>query len=225
MDPQRVGARAVNMDARQIFDAVAATAAASVFDFMPAGPAAAGGEGPRDAGFRVRAPALPAVMAALRDQPALAFDFLQNLTAVDWPKRGAIDVVYHLFSYRHRHSICVRAEAPREAPVLPSVTALWPVANWLEREQFDLMGVIFDGHPDLRRLLMPDDWNGYPLRKDWTEPKTYRGMPTTRPSPLDLLVEYDRAHLTGNPRDAAGPAAIPIPAPIPVPAPDKDPVV
>jgi NADH-quinone oxidoreductase subunit C len=137
---------------------------------------------------------LPALATILRDDPALRFDFLQNLTAVDWIKRDVIEVVYHLFSYPHRHAIAVKVDLPRAAPRVPSVASVWPTADWMEREQFDLLGVVFLNHPDLRRLLMPDDWVGHPMRKDYHEPRSYRGMPTSRPSPLDLLSGYDRAH-------------------------------
>jgi NADH-quinone oxidoreductase subunit C len=103
-----------------------------------------------------------------------------------------VEVVYHFFSYVHRHDLTVKIDLPRDKPVVPSVAALWPSANWQEREQFDLLGVEFTGHPDLRRILLPEDWVGHPLRKDWTEPAEYRGMSTTRPNTLDLLPLYDR---------------------------------
>jgi len=189
------------MKAREIFERVAARAGhEAVFALDEAAEADAPAdkakppEAGRDASFQARPADLMAVMGALRDEPELQFDFLQNLTAVDWVKREVIQVVYHLFSYAHRHEICVRVEVPRAAPHVASVVSLWPTANWHEREQFDLLGVVFEGHPDLRRLLMPDDWVGHPMRKDFQEPKTYRGMPTSRPSPMDLLVTYDRAH-------------------------------
>lgn len=158
-------------------------------------------DGPRDAFLRVLSARLLEVLQALRDEPDLRFDFLQNLTAVDWPETGKaggaaprIELVYHLYSYPHRHEIVVKVDLPRISPRAPSAVRLWPVANWLEREQFDLLGVIFDGHPDLRRLLLPDDWVGHPMRKDYREAAGYRGMPTTRPSPIDLLLAYDQAH-------------------------------
>ena len=202
------------MKAREIFERVAARVGhEAVFALDEAGEAetpppadkAKAVEGGRDASFQARPAHLMAVMGALRDDPELHFDFLQNLTAVDWMKRDAIQVVYHLFSYQHRHEICVRVEVPRAAPHVASVMSLWPTANWHEREQFDLLGVVFEGHPDLRRLLMPDDWVGHPMRKDFQEPKTYRGMPTSRPSPMDLLVTYDRAHVA-KPTQATAPA-------------------
>ena len=109
-------------------------------------------DGPRDPCFCARPERIAAVMLALRDDLDLRFDFLQNLTAVDWIKRNTIEIVYHLFSYPHRHSACVKVDVPRATPRLPSVSAIWPTANWHEREQFDLLGVVFEGHPDLRRL-------------------------------------------------------------------------
>jgi NADH-quinone oxidoreductase subunit C len=168
-----------------------ATSEEAAFSFEEAG----GKDGARDAYIRVPAPRVAEVMKILRDDPALRFDFLQNLTAVDWIKRDVMEVVYHLFSYPHRHAACVKVEVARAAPRLPSVAGVWPTANWLEREQYDLLGVVFEGHPDLRRLLMPDDWVGHPMRKDYHEAKSYRGMPTSRPSPLELLQTYDRAHV------------------------------
>jgi len=190
------------MNVRAIFEHVAAAEGDAVDGYQDAVPQ----DGPRDACFHVRPERLSEVMRHLRDAPELAFDFLQNVTAVDWPKREVIEVVYHLYSYAHGHEVCVKTETPRAAPHVPSVVALWPTANWLEREQFDLFGVAFDGHPDLRRLLMPDDWVGHPMRKDFKEPKSYRGMPTSRPSPLDLLLAHDRAHAS-KPAVASPPAS------------------
>jgi NADH-quinone oxidoreductase subunit C len=151
-------------------------------------------EGTKDPFVKVRAEGLPAVAATLRDHPELAFDNLMNLTAVDWPKAGRIDVVYHFHSIHHRHRFAVKVELPRDRPEIASLSGLWAGANWLEREQWDLMGVRFTGHPDLRRLLLPDDWVGHPLRKDYQEAPEYRGMKTTRPNPLDLLALHDQAH-------------------------------
>jgi len=179
------------MQAREIFDHLVPLVGDAVFSFEEA----VAKDGPRDACFHVRADSVAQVMAHLRDDPALRFDFLQNLTAVDWIKRDVIEAVYHLYSYSHRHTICVKADLPRGAPRVGTVARLWPTADWLEREQYDLLGVVFEGHPDLRRLLMPDDWVGHPMRKDFREPKSYRGMLTSRPSPMDLLQTYDRAHV------------------------------
>ncbi len=122
----------------------------------------------------------------LKDDPELAFDCLSNLTAVDRKSDDLIDVYYHLFSYDHRHKITLRVSCPRLDPQLPTVSTVWPFGDWLEREAFDLMGVNFVGHGDLRRLLMPEDWVGHPLRKDFVEPEEYHGISTRRESLLKL---------------------------------------
>ena len=104
----------------------------------------------------------------LRDAPDAAFDLCSDVTATDWPPRaeGRFDVVYILYSTRHRHRVRVKAIVGEDEPIA-SVTSVWPAANWLEREVFDMFGVNFTGHPDRRRILMPDDWQGYPQRKDY----------------------------------------------------------
>ena len=140
--------------------------------------------------LRVRADEWRATAERLR---ADGFDFLQNLTAVDWIKQDRIELVYHLWSYARRQERVVKIDLPRAQPEAPSVADVWRAADWYEREQFDLFGVEFTGHPDLRRILMPDDWPGYPMRKDYKEAEIYRGMPTTRPSVLELLPLYDKA--------------------------------
>jgi len=117
------------------------------------------------------------VAQALRDDESLAFDFLKNLCGVDYPDQNAIAVVYDFFSYRHRHDCAVKVMLDRSAPQVASVTNLWPAANWHEREAYDLFGIVFDGHPDLRRILLPEDWEGHPLRKDYKDPETYHGIP------------------------------------------------
>ena len=104
----------------------------------------------------------------LRDAPDAAFDFCSDVTAVDWPPRAdaRFDVVYCLYSTRLRHRLRVKVKIGELQP-LPSVTGVWPAANWLEREVYDMFGVNFTGHPDRRRILMPDDWQGFPQRKDY----------------------------------------------------------
>lgn len=120
----------------------------------------------------------------LHDDPDLAFDCLTNMSGVDFLKEDYIQVVLHLHSYTQRHAIVVKANVSREEPSMPSVEAVWKAANWLEREIYDLLGVVFTGHPDLRRLLMPEDWVGHPLRKDFVEPEEYHGISTRRESLL-----------------------------------------
>jgi NADH-quinone oxidoreductase subunit C len=103
----------------------------------------------------------------LRDTPEAAFDFCSDVTVTDWPTREKrFDVIYCLYSVRHRTRVRIKVRLAEPEPV-PSVTGLWPAANWLEREAFDMFGVRFAGHPDLRRILMPEDWQGHPQRKDY----------------------------------------------------------
>ena len=103
----------------------------------------------------------------LRDTPETAFDFCSDVTASDWPTRPQrFDVIYCLFSTRHRKRVRLKVRAGESEPV-PSVSGIWPAANWLEREVYDLFGVNFTGHPNRKRILMPDDWQGYPQRKDY----------------------------------------------------------
>ncbi len=106
----------------------------------------------------------------LRDDPGLAFDFLSDVTGVDrlmLPEPSPrFEVVYHVYSLQYRRRIRLKVRVDNGQAV-PTVTDLWPTANWHEREVYDLLGVTFEGHPDLRRILTPDDWEGHPLRKDY----------------------------------------------------------
>jgi NADH-quinone oxidoreductase subunit C len=103
----------------------------------------------------------------LRDTDGALFDFCSDLTASDWPPRPKrFDVIYCLYSTRLRHRVRMKVRVA-EGEAVSSVTGIWPAANWFEREVFDLFGVRFDGHPDLRRILMPDEWQGHPQRKDY----------------------------------------------------------
>jgi NADH-quinone oxidoreductase subunit C len=141
----------------------------------------------RDPYVVVPAKKIAEVCRFLHDDPEMFFDGFSSLTGVDMPAEGSIDVVYHLVSYRH-HGLCVlKVRLPREDPEVPSVTGVWKAANWFERETYDLLGVRFSGHPDLRRLLLPEDWEGHPLRKDYEEKPEYHGMETTREDPLKVL--------------------------------------
>jgi NADH-quinone oxidoreductase subunit C len=95
------------------------------------------------------------------------FDMLDDLTAVDWPKREKrFDIVVILYSFPKNERLRLKAQAAENEPV-PSLCEIWPVANWLERECYDMFGIVFEGHPDLKRILMPDEWQGFPLRKDY----------------------------------------------------------
>lgn len=141
------------------------------------------------------------VCRVLRDHAALQFGFLVEVTAVDYlPAEPRFEVVYHLACLGAAYAVPeanapavaaparlrVKVAVPGDHPRLPTVTTVWPAANWLEREVFDLFGIAFEGHPDLRRVLMPDDWEGHPLRKDY--PVQIR-KDTASWSPLQLSAE------------------------------------
>ena len=113
----------------------------------------------------------------LHGDPELKFDWLQNLSGVDYAADEKLCVVYDLWSFDHRHEFAVKAYCPRNDPHVPSVADLWRAADWHEREAYDMFGIIFDGHPDLRRILCADDWVGFPLRKDYVFPREYHGIP------------------------------------------------
>ncbi len=114
------------------------------------------------------------------------FDCLSCLTGTD--RGDHIEVVYHLFSYETKETFILKVNPPsppfekggKGGICIPSVSDVYPSANWMERETFDLLGVNFTGHPDLRRIMMPEDWEGFPLRKDYKEKEEYCGMKTTR---------------------------------------------
>ena len=105
----------------------------------------------------------------LHDDPDLYLDYLIDLCGVDYlgKKENRFEVVYHLYSVRHRHALRLKAEVPERDTRIDSVTPVWVGVNWHERECYDMFGIVFAGHPDLRRILLPEDWEGYPLRKDY----------------------------------------------------------
>jgi NADH-quinone oxidoreductase subunit C len=104
----------------------------------------------------------------LASEPSLRFKFLSDLTTVDrFPLEPRFELNYHLLSIERNLRLRLRVRLPGMEPVVASVTGVWPTANWHERENFDLFGIRFQGHPDLRRILMPDEWEGHPLRKDY----------------------------------------------------------
>jgi NADH-quinone oxidoreductase subunit C len=124
--------------------------------------------------IRVQAASIAEIGLYLRDDEAMAFESLMCLGGVDYPEH--LTVVYHLFSTAHRHRIVIKVEVERENPRVPTVEHIWKVANWHEREAYDMFGVVFDGHSDLTRILCPEDWEGFPLRKDYVAQETYRDM-------------------------------------------------
>ncbi len=147
-----------------------------------------------DPWIEVAPEAIATVAEFLKNDARLRFDHLNDLTVVDYfqpdPKKAKkfkhephLQVVYHLSSYEHRHQIVIKVRLPRwkddvpgQLPELPSVSAVWAIADWHEREAYDLLGVKFLDHPNLRRILCPEDWVGHPLRKDYEMPLEYHGI-------------------------------------------------
>ena len=147
-----------------------------------------------DPWIEVSPDSLADVCQFLKDDQELKFDMLNCITVVDYlhvdPKKAAkadfdphLEVVYHLSSIQMKHTLVIKVTTPRwnndvegELPELPSVTGVWRTADWHEREVYDLSGIRFVGHPDLRRILCPEDWVGYPLRKDYEMPLEYHGI-------------------------------------------------
>ncbi len=135
----------------------------------------------------------------LRDDERLQFNMLECLSALDLLEDNKLAAVYDMFSVPVviasastvvggsgckstpllRHHMAVRVEVDRDKPRIPTVSDVWPAADWHEREAFDMMGIVFDNHPDMTRILCPDDWEGYPLRKDYEFPLEYHGIPAT----------------------------------------------
>lgn len=117
------------------------------------------------------------VATELFNNPELYFDQLSCVTGID---NGAdaktMEVIYHFYSIPFNRSLALKVILPRDNPRVASLSSLWKSANWLERETFDMYGIIFDNHPDLRRILMPADWDGFPLRKDYQEQDRYRNV-------------------------------------------------
>ncbi len=108
------------------------------------------------------------IMRFLRDDPQLAFEMLTDLTAVDYlGEEPRFEVVYHLYSVAKNQRLRIKARVPEQPARIPSLVEIWPSANWMEREVWDLYGIAFDGHPDLRRLLLYEEFQGHPLRKDY----------------------------------------------------------
>jgi NADH-quinone oxidoreductase subunit C len=116
----------------------------------------------------VAADKLLEVLSFVKSDNSFALDMLCNLTAAEYPEY--YEAVYHFYSYNLKHNATFKARCPKERPEVPSVAALWPSADFQEREAYDLLGVIFTGHPNLKRIMLPDDFDGHPLRKDYQLP-------------------------------------------------------
>jgi NADH-quinone oxidoreductase subunit C len=170
----------------------------------------------------------------LKETTGIELDYCQDITALDWPARKVIEVVFHLYSLAHKHGLVLKVETNREDPSIPTVEAVWKAASWLEREVYDMFGVKFVGHSDMRRILLPDDWVGFPLRKDYQEAGGYHGIENVRPDPLvplTRLTDEKRKAVAAAAAAAAAAAQPPVPAPAtatttaPAPAPVPVPAV
>jgi len=141
----------------------------------------------------VSADAVVDALGFLRDDDECSMEMLHCVTAVDREKQ--VDVVYHVCSYARHHSLTLKVELPKPEgadehwhPEVPTACGVYPAADWHEREQWDLLGVRFTGHPDMRRILLPEEWIGHPLRKDYVYPSEHGGIPLE----LDAVPLYER---------------------------------
>lgn len=124
---------------------------------------------------KIKREAIKDVCQFMRDDAELQFDYLMCLSGMDYGK-GVLGVVYNLGSIKFKHKFTLKVEVPLDTPEVPSVESIWKTANWHEREAYDMFGIVFQDHPDLRRMLLPEDWEGYPLRKDYQVQEFYHGM-------------------------------------------------
>lgn len=126
-------------------------------------------KGRKDPYIRVKTESLEEVCRYLHEESLLGFDMLHCISGVDYPDR--LESVYHIWSMSHKHWVILKAYTDKDAPVVPSVAHIWPAANWLERETYDLVGIRYEGHPDMKRILLDVNWEGHPLRKDYVFPE------------------------------------------------------
>src|ERR671922_2623145 len=167
------------MEAKEIYSRLEREFPGKVSDFK---------EEVREPCCKVDPQAIVEVCRFLRDDSTLNFEVLSDLTGVDWPKEEKLQVVYHLYSYPQKHQMVLKVDLPRDNPKIATVEGIWKVANWFEREVYDLFGVIFEGHSDLRRIMLPEDWEGHPLRKDYVEQEEYDGISTERAPLVEKLL-------------------------------------
>ena len=128
-------------------------------------------------GIKIHAGDLKDVCIRLHEHPSGFFDMLSCISVIDnGPEAGTLELVYNLYSIPFNHHLALKLIVPRDQPEVDSIQHVWKTANWHEREAYDMFGVKFIGHPDLRRILLPADWEGHPLRKDYKQQEYYRGV-------------------------------------------------
>ncbi len=154
------------MQPAEIFESLKAADVPGVLEFA---------DGPADPAIFVEPEKLPLVLEHLKEDPGLAMDQLSLVSGVHYEDR--FESVYHLLSTTLKHDIVLRAKLDAEDPVVPTAATVHPTADWHERETFDLVGIRFEGHPDFRRIYLPDDWEGHPLRRGYEDPDEYNGIP------------------------------------------------
>lgn len=133
------------------------------------------------------------VCKVLHTHPDLYFDMLSCVTGVDnGPTANTCEVIYHLYSIPYQFSLALKVTLPRDNPVVDSVVSIWRGADWLEREVYDMFGITFNNHPDMRRILMPADWQGFPLRKDYQHQENYHGVTVAYDLPDNKSSSEDR---------------------------------
>jgi NADH (or F420H2) dehydrogenase, subunit C len=155
------------MDINEIHDRLKAKFPDSILEFKP--------DAIVDPYIVVKASDIKEICAFLSTDPDLKFDYLMSLSGMDY-NDGTLGVVYHISSMGKNHKIVLKVRVQKDSPEVPSVESIWKTANWHEREAYDLFGIVFVGHPDLRRILLPNDWEGHPLRKDYKVQEYYQGM-------------------------------------------------
>jgi len=156
------------MQPAQIFEKLQAEGVAGLLEFA---------EGPIDPSILVEPDKLQEVLSVLKEHDDLRFDQLSLLSGVPYEDR--FECVYHLLSTVLKHAIVLRVKLDAQEPSVPTASTVHPTADWHERETFDLVGIRFEGHPDLRRIYLPEGWVGHPMRRDYVDPEEFQGIPLT----------------------------------------------